>query len=473
MVISNPQKIEPNCSSAEHRIRVAIVTNIPAPYRLPVFEALAADSQIELKVFFCSGREPDREWDLSAGSFGQEHLRERFVSYRGRFIHFNPDVWGALSLFRPDVVITTGFNPTHLMAYLFARKQGIKHIAMTDGTLDSELKLSGLHRWVRRRVYANTQAFIGASNGSLNHYRAYSVDEKQLFKSHLCANNTAFFAAPAVEKRYDFIFCGRFVEIKNPLFVLEVARQVSIRLGRKIAVIFVGSGELAAEMRAKAAEMSAEVAANFPGFAKQDELPLLYGAARILMFPTQWDPWGVVANEACAAGLPILVTPVAGSAGELVRDGENGFVLPLELDRWVDAATVLLTDQDTYARFSLRSRELVGEYSYENAARGIRDAVLAAVGRNKRPRVVIVQRRMTHYRVPLFDLLRNKLLQNGIDLEVVFGDPTDEEKKKNDSGTLTWGTHQSCHYFFNGLLCWQNLGIPLHCIDMVIVTQEN
>ena len=360
-------------------LRVAIVTNIPAPYRLPVYEALAADPQIELTVFFCSGREPDREWDLSAARFEQIYLRERFISFRGRFIHVNPDVWGALRTFRPDVVITTGFNPTHLLSYLYARINGAKHIAMTDGTLDSEAKLSWLHRSVRRRVYAGTQSFIGASNGSLNLYRSYGIDETRLFKSHLCANNAAFYLRPAPEKKYDFIFCGRFVEIKNPLFVLEVARQVAIRLGRKITFIFVGSGELETNMRATATEITAEVEAVFPGFAKQDELPRLYGTARIFMFPTQWDPWGVVANEACAAGLPILVTPVAGSAGELVLDGENGFILPLDLNRWVDAATILLTDHDLYARFSKRSRELVAEYNYENAALGISNAVLAAV----------------------------------------------------------------------------------------------
>jgi glycosyltransferase involved in cell wall biosynthesis len=361
-------------------LRVVIVTNIPAPYRLPVYEALAADQQIELKVIFCSGREPDRKWDLCEARFEQVHLRERFISYRGRFIHFNPEVWSALRSFRPAVVITTGFNPTHLLAYAYARWHGAKHIAMTDGTLDSEKKLSSIHRWVRRKVFAGTQSFIGASKGSFELYRAYGIDEARLFKSHLCANNATYFAAPVFEKCYDFIFCGRFVAVKSPLFVLEVARQVARRLGRRISVIFVGSGEMESEMRSVAENMSAEVAAVFPGFARQDELPELYGSARIFMFPTQWDPWGVVANEACAAGLPILVTPLAGAAGELVLDGENGFVLPLDLESWVDSATNLLTDHDLYAKFSQRSRELVGEYTYENAALGIRNAVLAAVG---------------------------------------------------------------------------------------------
>lgn len=453
--------------------RVAMVTNIPAPYRVPVYAALAADTQVELKVFFCSGREPDREWDLPAARFDQVFLRELFFKYRGRFIHFNPDVRSALSSFRPHVVITTGFNPTHLFAYVYARMHGIKHISMTDGTLKSEENYSWLHRWMRRRVYAGTQAFIGASNGSFNLFRAYGIDNKRLFKSHLCANNEAFCATPADGKRYDFIFCGRFVEVKNPLFVLHMAQQVAKRLGRRVSVVFVGSGEMAGEMRSLASTMNAEVEAVFSGFASQDELPKLYGSARIFVFPTRWDPWGVVANEACAAGLPVLITPGAGASGELVLNGENGFVLPLDLESWVDAATTLLSDQVIYANFSRRSLELVNEYSYQNAANGIRDAVHVAVGQKKRSRVVIAQRRMTHYRVALFDLLRRKLSQSGVDLVVVYGDPTETELKKSDTGALTWGRYQPCRYWAKGKVCWQNLGAAIRDADLVIVTQEN
>lgn len=359
------------------RLRIAMVTNIPAPYRLPIYEHLASDPTVDLCVFFCSGREPDREWDLGAASFKQVFLQEKFVSFRGRFIHTNPDVWGALRTFRPDVVITTGFNPTHLFAYAYTRLHGIRHVAMTDGTCRSEETLSAIHRWVRRRVYAGTRAFIGASDGSFALYRSYGIEPKRIFKSHLCANNAAFFDATAVEKRFDFIFCGRFVTIKNPLFAIEVVRQVSRRLGRRASVVFVGSGELEPEMRMAAEASAAETESVFAGFARQDELPQLYGSARILLFPTQWDPWGVVANEACAAGLPVLISPAAGSARELVRDGENGFVIPLNLETWVDAAVRLLSDSALYAAMSARSRALVQEYSFTNAAAGIAQAARA------------------------------------------------------------------------------------------------
>ena len=362
-------------------MRVALVTNIPAPYRLPVFDRLAEVPGIDLCAFFCSGREPDREWDLRESNFKQVFLRERFISFRGRFIHANPDVWGHLRAFRPHVVITTGFNPTHLLAYAYARFYRTRHVAMTDGTYQSEEKFSLIHRWVRRVVYSGTQAFIGASNGSFELYRSYGIDSQCLFKSHLCANNSAFFNAPPAEKRFDFIFCGRFVALKNPLFAIDVAQHVSHQIGRRVSILFVGSGQMEAEMRAAAVAAAKEVDCVFSGFARQNELPQLYGSARILIFPTQWDTWGVVANEACAAGLPVLVSPKAGSAGELVRDGENGYVLPLNIQEWASAAVRLLSDSTLYASMAARSRALVQEYSFENAAAGIASAVRTLANR--------------------------------------------------------------------------------------------
>lgn len=362
-----------------------MVVSAPAPYTQPVYELVAADPDIDLYEIFCSGREPDREWDFAMGGFRQIVLKERILRFRGRFIHFNTDVWGPLRSFKPDVVVISGFNPTHLLAYAYARLSGASNIVMIDDTSQSELTVTPVHRWVRKRVYAGTQACIGSSEGTFDLFRAYGFTSDRIFKSHLCANNESFFAAPSVEKQFDFIFCGRMVGLKNPIFALRVAQGTARRLGRRVSITFTGSGTLEPRIRAAAAAVDAEVEAFFPGFALQHELPSRYGAARIFLFPTQWEPWGVVANEACAAGVPVLISDVAGAARELVRNGENGFVLPLVVDQWVDAAVRLLSDDALYARMALRCREIVREYSYENAAKGIVEAVRAAVCANPQP----------------------------------------------------------------------------------------
>jgi glycosyltransferase involved in cell wall biosynthesis len=365
-----------------NRLRVAKVTNIPAPYRQPIYEALAAVPDIDLQVIFCSGREPDRAWNLDRVATNQVFLRERFLTWRGRYIHFNPDVWSALHKFDPDVVVTTGYNPTHLLAFLYTRLKGKRHVVMTDGTLRSEQTLSWIHRWVRRRVFAGSAAFVGASEGSFALFREYGIADTLMFKSHLCANNATFAAQGEVAKRFDFMFCGRIVSVKNPHFALDVAQAVARRLGRRTALLVVGSGEAEAAMRRQAERISADVEVEFAGFARQEALPGLYAQARIFLFPTSWDPWGVVGNEACAAGLPLLVSPEAGVAGELVRDDCNGFVLALEVPRWVDAAVCLLTDEPLYQRMSADARQRVAPYSFQNAAAGLSAALRQAMGQS-------------------------------------------------------------------------------------------
>lgn len=370
-------------------LRVAVVTNIPAPYRLPIYERLASMPGIELRLFFCSGREPDREWDLDPLRVPHCFLRERVLSFRGRFIHFNPDVWAQLRAFGPALVVTTGFNPTHLFAYAFSRRHGAQHIAMTDGTAMSESRLTALHRWVRRQVYAHTDAFVGASEGSFALYRQYGIGDDRLFKSHLCANNAAF-AGNAKARRprdIDFIFCGRFVAGKLPLFAIEVAAATARRLGRRVRLLLVGSGELEAAMREAAEGARDQVESEFAGFARQADLPGHYARARVLLFPTVGDTWGVVANEASAAGVPVIVSPQAGVAGDLVRDGENGHVLPLEVARWADAAAALLGDPTIWQRMSEAGLRAVQSCSYDNAARGLAAAIAFAhdAGLRKRP----------------------------------------------------------------------------------------
>ena len=372
----SPDAVEGHASP----IKVALVTNIPAPYRLPVYELLANVPGVTLRIFFCSEREPDRAWNLDAFNFPCEVLPGRVWQRRGRFIHANPGLWPALRRFSPSMVVTTGFNPTHLLAFGYAKSHRLHHLAMTDGTVQSEAKLSAIHRLVRRVVYTHTAAFIGASEGSFDLYRSYGCQTQDLFKSHLCARNESFESALSNEREFDFVFCGRFVAGKLPFFALQVAVATAALMGRRVRMLFVGSGELDLQLRREAEQAEPAVSSSFAGFARQEELPALYGRARLLLFPTLGDTWGVVANEACAAGLPVIVSPEAGVAGELVRDGENGFVLPLDAAVWAKAAFQLLADSALCHRMSARSRELVEPYTFRNAAAGLLAAIQHARG---------------------------------------------------------------------------------------------
>jgi glycosyltransferase involved in cell wall biosynthesis len=360
--------------------RIALVTNKPTPYRIPVFERLAKMPDVTLRVIFCSEREPNRLWDLPPMEFDHVFLREHFSTKGQRYIHNNVDVLSALRRFVPDVIITTGFNPTQLYAFAYAMMIRSAHVAFTDGTLASEQSLGKLHRFVRRVVYARTGAYVSPSLGGQRLYESYRVPKERCFRSCLAIDNGRFAPdAGQEQKRFDFFFCGRIEAVKNPVFALNVAHETAKRLGRKTSILFAGSGTEENSIKSIASLQSDLVDIAFRGFAAQKELPALYQSARLFLFPTLSDPWGVVVNEACAAGLPVITSPNAGVVGELVRDDEDGFVCPLDVALWADKAAFLLSDEAAWQRHSMRSLALVAEYSYENAARGLFDACGMAV----------------------------------------------------------------------------------------------
>lgn len=352
--------------------RLAIVTNEPPPYRIPVFQRVGDMPDLTLQVIFCARREPNRQWDLPPLNFDHRFLRERITTVNGRYIHNNPDVIPALKQFSPDVIVNDGFNPTQLYVFGYALLKGVAHVPLTDGTYLSEQALSRVHRIVRRFVYARSGAFLSASEGGTRLYESYGIPAERCFKSCLCIDNDAYFRTPEpAGEKFDFIFCGRMVPEKGPLFALNAAREAARRLGRKTRILFVGAGSEDERVRAAASRLHALVDARFHGFASQKELPALYRSARVFLFPTHADVWGVVANEACAAGLPVIVTPYAGVAGELVRDGENGYVCELDASLWAERCAALLAQQALWERCSRRSLSLVREYSFDHAANGL------------------------------------------------------------------------------------------------------
>ncbi len=366
--------------------RLALVVNEPPPYRIPVFNRIAAMPGIEFQVIFCCRREPNRQWDLPEMRFAHVFLHERITTTRGgRYIHNNPDVILALSRFKPDVVVGNGFNPTHLYAMAWCALRQRPYVPMTDGTRQSEAKLSRLHRAVRRLVYRRAPAFIAASLGGIALYRDYAVPPERCHLSCLCIDNDRYRpAASAPAPVHDFIFCARLEAGKHPAFAIHVAARCAQRLGRRTRLLIVGAGSMDASLRNLANTLADHVDTCFHGFATQAELPALYQSSRIFLFPTLADVWGVVANEACAAGRPVIVSPHAGVAGELIIHGQNGCVLPLDADTWADATAQLLADEGRRAAYAQRALLSVAPYNFSHAAQGIVDAVHAALAPPRR-----------------------------------------------------------------------------------------
>ncbi|MES2932317.1 MAG: glycosyltransferase [Pseudomonadota bacterium] len=443
-----------------------------------MFSEAAKALGVRLYVFSCVGTSPGKLPDYAGMAADNAFLCERIPAN-------NIGVIAAIARVSPDVVITDGLELNHVYGFFYAILSGLPHIPMTDDTVLSEKNQGTVYRTMRRFMYTRSSAFISSGQGGQHLYEAYGIGGDQCFQSSLCVDNEIFSRASHVQKkRFDFIFCGRIEAEKNPLFAVEVAVQVAKRLRRKIKLLFVGAGDQDVRVKKAALLYPGLIEAEFTGFVTQKALPDLYGSAQILLLPARREAWGVMANEACAAGLPVIVSPYAGVAGELVRDGENGFVCPIDVNLWADKAEYLLTQSGVYQDFSARSRYFVGQYNTSNAALGLIAAsrkAIAVKGAQKerrrsirsRPRVVIVERQLLNYRVAFYNRLRDVLNREGIDLLLLIGEGTSTEKKKKNEVMLDWAIKIPTRYLPGTSLCWQPFWRHAREADLVIVMHEN
>lgn len=367
------------------RPRVAYIANNPAPYRIPVFNAVGQAPDFDFHVLFSTEREPTRAWDLDKMTFEHTYMKPCFLTKGETFMHANPDVWALLRSIKPSMIVLAGFNPTNLMAFTYGVLHGCKLGLLIDGTDDTESRLSRWHRWVRKLVYPRLSVAMGPSNGTFRLFAQYGVKSEAMFKSHLSANNAAFEVRAADRAPdVDLIFCGRFTSEKHPVFALDVAEQLATHLQREVSILMVGGGPQDELLRKHAAKLSG-VHVEFAGFARQSDLPKHYARARVCLFPSAGDAWGVVANEACASGVPVVVSPHAGVVGDLIEDGVTGYVRDLDLSLWSRACADLLIDGVLYHRLSMACRTRVQDYSFENAAHGLMEGIRYALlaDRNK------------------------------------------------------------------------------------------
>lgn len=356
-------------------MRIVIVTNMPAPYRNPIFKNMANRYHDDFLVIYSTKAEPNRTWKFDNLEFNHIYLKENIIGGTEglSYIHNNPDVWSLLKDFNPDAIITTGFNPTHLYAWLFSVIHRKKHIVMTDGWIESEKKLTWVHRFVRKIVFATSHAFIGASKNSLDLYRSYNLKDASLFQSHLCVENSLFLNDKSVEHReYDLMFSGQFTARKMPLFFAEVVKKVKDKIPN-IKILILGNGPLKDEFFAFLEKY--DINFNYAGFVTQKELPTYYSNSKLFLFPTLLDAWGVVVNEAMASGTPVITTPYAGVVNDLIINNENGFILPTDIDTWASHAINILNSHDLWNIMSKNARTHVLGYNFEIATQGIIDAI--------------------------------------------------------------------------------------------------
>jgi len=213
--------------------------------------------------------------------------------------------------------------------------------------------------WVageRQRQFANRLGYRGKDCWS-----GYYCCDWDRF-AEVCQNQTS------AETR-SFLFAGRYAREKGLDVLLDGYALYRKRVGNPWSLVCAGAGSLKSRI---GGEGVVDV-----GFTQPDDLPGLMGEASAFVLPSRREPWGVVLQEAAAAGLPVVCSEACGASVHLLQDGYNGYLC--EPGDAQDLARCMVqlheTRSDHLARMGRRSHQLSRQFTpqrwADTLARGI------------------------------------------------------------------------------------------------------
>ncbi|GAB3939741.1 hypothetical protein GCM10027614_22380 [Micromonospora vulcania] len=128
-----------------------------------------------------------------------------------------------------------------------------------------------------------------------------------------------------------------------------------------LRVVIAGDGPYRAELEEQARRLALGSTVRFTGFLDATQLPAVLGATDATVVPSLYEPFGMVALEAAAAGAPLAVARTGGLA-EIVEPGVTGVTFPHSDPAALAGAVGQLLGDEVFARrVARRARTMVGE----------------------------------------------------------------------------------------------------------------
>lgn len=394
------------------RVRLAYVVSHPIQYQTPLLRYIAADPEIDLKVFFGSdfsvrgykdeGFGVEVKWDVPLLE-GYEHEFLPALRDNGTEGTFSPISHGLASRLTGsdglpafDVVWVHGYATVNQMhAILAAKALGIPVLVRTDSWLSDRvrggLKLAG------KKIFFNAlkhliDAVLCTGTPSAAYWKHYLGEDFPLFMLPYAVDNEWF------QQKVQAAAAGRAelraklqLEADRPVILFASKLQTRKHCNDLIAaytqmpkredgdpeayLIIVGDGEERAALEAQAAATGFH-SIRFYGFANQSELPGFFDLASVFVLPSRHEPWGLIVNEVMNAARAVIVSDDVGAHFDLITNGVEGYVVPVrDVDALAQALQRVLATPETAAAMGERALARINQWGFAEDLAGLKEAI--------------------------------------------------------------------------------------------------
>jgi len=407
---------EPQVFSQQRKLRLAYFVTHPIQYQAPLLRRIAAEPDIDLKVFFSSDHSVrgyvDRgfgvpvQWDTPLlDGYSHEFLPvlrgAKEDAIFGSLGPLNRQIKRRLHEGQFDVVWLHGYNYlTNLQAMRVAHSMSLPVLLRAESTLHdrprSRLKLAvkqAFFAWLKPRI----SAVLSIGEENTDYWKHHLGEQFPIFPCRYAVDNEFFQreCATASKTREEFrasfgldagrpviLFAAKLIPRKRCGDLLEAylrAFQAGYTQPHPYLLV-VGDGQERANLEARANHVP-QGDVRFLGFRNQSELPRFYDLCDVFVLPSVDEPWGLAINEVMNAARPVIVSDQVGCQKDLVHHGANGYVVKAgEIDALANSLRAVLADPRTAQAMGAKSLRIVAQCSFEQDVSGLRQALHALIG---------------------------------------------------------------------------------------------
>lgn len=282
----------------------------------------------------------------------------------------------------PDIVAVAGYaNP----AIFFTLLWGIvnrKKIILLSATKEDDACRNPLTESLKRLVISRYSGALVGGKPQQRYLAKLGMPPDHIKVGYNVVGNQAFnptlirkLPSP-LEKPY-FLSVNRFVPKKNLLLLLQAYNKYqSFSCNIPYDLVLCGDGPLKSEVESYISRHGLKHKVHLPGFLQQDELKPYYAHAKCFIHASLQEQWGLVVNEAMAAGLPVLVSNKCGCYEDLILEGVNGFSFtPDNVSQLSKLMLKVSSEEINLLDMGEASLAHIKRFSPEYFAKGLRDVV--------------------------------------------------------------------------------------------------
>ncbi len=393
--------------------RLAYFVSHPIQYQAPLLRLLAAEPDIELKVFFYSDFSVQAYYDPQFGQAikwdvplleGYDHqFLECWGSKQRQNLIRQPiarNICQELKQGQFDAVWIHGWHwlcslqallaAEHLDIPILLRGEsnGLREPQPSLPSLKSEAK-----NWAKTQfldwLFAKISGFLCVGTFNRQFYQHHGINESLLFSVPYAVDNSFFqeqtqLASHSQKElrqslnlqpdRPIILFAAKLIEKKRPQDLLAAYRLLSVDENREPEpyLLFVGDGNLRSHLEAEVKTTGWE-SIRFLGFRNQSQMPKFYNLCDVFVLPSDFEPWGLAINEVMNAGKAVVVSDKVGCAPDLIEDSGNGRIFPTgNITALAEAIQWAIANKEFAGKIGLKR---IQNWSFKEDIEGVKQAL--------------------------------------------------------------------------------------------------